>query len=490
MGNMDDDADYSPLSMKKSRSFKGEPMFLDSDGEEEMNGGFNSVKKMKIGQKNGFEEGTSYGPHVIKVVDEDMLARVCQKYEKMGHSVQLKNNIIKLNQIKSETCLQEEVMTNFNAMLLEHTDVTLISTNNQEVPCHRFILAARSPVFKRLFASQSVMGEPVRESIDASTEALKAMVKYLYTDTLEDGNINEDLMNLADKYELSQMKELCLPFFVKKVRGDNCLKAYIYGHLHNYEPLKSAAFTAMDENWGMYEKSPDITEMMKTHPNAVLEILNRFYKRKSGALFAKSGVNLKMIKAFQCLQEEIIKAYDDKLEFTDLLLVSSNGKEIPCHRYVLALRSPDFKSMFAMQAPPAGEHLKIHLDATTGAVQAMVKYLYTDAVDTDEITEDLIGLASKYNLIQLKDYCLPTFTKKLDGSNCLTMYIFGYKCNFDDLKTAAFNALDENWKMHQNSKEFLEMMKTCPNGVLEIMTRFQKSTDCSPIALESVKLET
>ena len=33
--NMDDDADYSPLSMKKSRGFKGEPMFLDSDGEEE-----------------------------------------------------------------------------------------------------------------------------------------------------------------------------------------------------------------------------------------------------------------------------------------------------------------------------------------------------------------------------------------------------------------------------------------------------------------------
>jgi len=469
----DDDVEYSPMGSKKPKQV-----------------GFRGVMNGDAEKKNGFEESTSFGPHVIKVMDEDMLSRVCQKYEKMGHTVQLKNNIIKLNQIKSDTCLQEEAMNNFINNTLEHTDVTLVSSNNQEVPCHRFILAARSPIFKRLFASKNVTDEPIRESTDSSTEALKAMVKYLYTDTLEDGNINEDLMNLADKYELSQMKELCLPFFVKKVRGDNCLKAYIYGHLHNYEPLKSAAFTAMDENWGMYEKSPDITEMMKTHPNAVLEILNRFYKRKSGALFAKSGVNLKMIKAFQCLQEEIIKAYDDKLEFTDLLLVSSNGKEIPCHRYVLALRSPDFKSMFAMQAPPAGEHLKIHLDATTGAVQAMVKYLYTDAVDTDEITEDLIGLASKYNLIQLKDYCLPTFTKKLDGSNCLTMYIFGYKCNFDDLKTAAFNALDENWKMHQNSKEFLEMMKTCPNGVLEIMTRFQKSTDCSPIALESVKLET
>ena len=43
-------------------------------------------------------------------MDEDMLTRVCQKYEKMGHSVQLKTNIIKLNQIKSDTCLQEEVI--------------------------------------------------------------------------------------------------------------------------------------------------------------------------------------------------------------------------------------------------------------------------------------------------------------------------------------------------------------------------------------------
>jgi hypothetical protein len=145
---MDMDDGYSPMGQKKSKvGFKSESMFLDGDSDDDhMNGG---VKKVKVGKQNGFEEQTSFGPHVIKVMDDDMLTRVCQKYEKMGHSVQLKTNIIKLNQIKSDTCLQEEVMTNFNAMLLEHTDVTLVSTNNQEVPCHRFILAARSPVFKR-----------------------------------------------------------------------------------------------------------------------------------------------------------------------------------------------------------------------------------------------------------------------------------------------------------------------------------------------------
>ena len=84
-------------------------MFLDGESDDEGMNGVNLMKKVKISKQNGFEESTSFGPHVIKVMDEDMLDRVCQKYKKMGHSVQLRNNIIKLNQIKSDTCLQEEV---------------------------------------------------------------------------------------------------------------------------------------------------------------------------------------------------------------------------------------------------------------------------------------------------------------------------------------------------------------------------------------------
>merc|ERR1712195_94994 len=82
------------------------------------------------------------------------------------------------------------------------------------------------------------------------------------------------------------------------------------------------------------------------------------------------------------------------------------------------------------------------------------------------------------------DYCLPTFIENLNASNCLNMWVYAYKLNFDELKTAAFKTLDENWKMHQNSSEFLEMMKSAPNAVLEIMNRFQKITDCQPIVLK------
>ena len=151
----------------------------------------------------------------------------------------------------------------------------------------------------------------------------------------------------------------------------------------------------------------------------------------------------------------------------------------------MAVRSPDFKSMFAMQAPPAGEPLKIHLEATTGVIGALVKYLYKDVVDKDDITEDLIALAVKYNLVQLKEHCLPIFSKTLKASNCMRMYIYAYKLKFDDLRKDAFKILDENWKIYQNSPEFLETMKTCPNGILEIMNEFYKNTDDQPILLES-----
>ena len=103
-----------------------------------------------------------------------------------------------------------------------------------------------------------------------------------------------------------------------------------------FQWLKHAAFMTIVEHWSkLYESSSDVTEMMKTHPNEVLEIVNRLYKRKSGVMSIKCepGVSPKVtIKAFPCLQEEIIKAYGDKLEFTDMMLVSSSGNEVPCHR--------------------------------------------------------------------------------------------------------------------------------------------------------------
>ena len=116
--------------------------------DDEMNGIQSKIQTLKNGKasnsnfRNGHgrdsiaDDTHGFGPHIIKVMDQDMLDRVCQKYEKMGHSVQRSNNIIKLNVIKASTCLQEEIFAVFGDNL-DHPDMSLVSSTGQEIPCHR-----------------------------------------------------------------------------------------------------------------------------------------------------------------------------------------------------------------------------------------------------------------------------------------------------------------------------------------------------------------
>ena len=81
--------------------------------------------------------------------------------------------------------LKDEMTKAFNENL-DHTDVTLISKSGEEIPCHKFILVARIPVFKSMFDvkeySEDLKGQI--EILDASTEAIKSLRKYLYTDSI------------------------------------------------------------------------------------------------------------------------------------------------------------------------------------------------------------------------------------------------------------------------------------------------------------------
>ena len=69
-------------------------------------------------------------------------------------------------------------------------------------------------------------------------------------------------------------------------------------------------------------------------------------------------------------------------------------------RFILAMRSQEFKQMFANSS--STEEVKIHLDVSTEALETLVKYLYTDSVAHEDITEDLVALSEKYNLTQVR----------------------------------------------------------------------------------------
>ncbi|XP_070498977.1 uncharacterized protein [Chironomus tepperi] len=99
-----------------------------------------------------------------------------------------------------------------------YPDITLISADNNKFPANKAVLAARSSVFAKVLA----------EDIDTyvieggfSKDDIMAFLQFLYTDTisvdkLDDSAIN--LMELASKYEVSELVNLCQQYIFKECK--------------------------------------------------------------------------------------------------------------------------------------------------------------------------------------------------------------------------------------------------------------------------------
>ena len=77
-----------------------------------------------------------------------------------------------------------------------------------EFKVHKFILAARSPVFKRMFETDMKECSSVLEDITA--EAVDELLTYLYTGTAPNlEELTEELFEAANEYELPHLIALC-----------------------------------------------------------------------------------------------------------------------------------------------------------------------------------------------------------------------------------------------------------------------------------------
>ena len=181
----------------------------------------------------------------------------------------------------TEECLEKDVKTAFNQGLVE-TDMVLISDSGEEIPCHKFILCSRSSVFKAMFdMKDSLEATTCRISIHENTESLQALVKYFYTDCIpkliDDASIFQDLLNLAEKYDLGKLKQMCCELLVRIVDESNCIQLYILGYLHNRDDIKMAALPILKTSLQSktFKESEEMLELMQKHPKIAVEIMSK-----------------------------------------------------------------------------------------------------------------------------------------------------------------------------------------------------------------------
>ncbi|KAG6479114.1 hypothetical protein ZIOFF_062574 [Zingiber officinale] len=159
-------------------------------------------------------------------------------------------------------------LNSLGRMLMQgiHTDIT-INVADGSIGAHRAILATRSPVFRSMFYHDLREKELSTINIsDMSFDACQAFLNYIY------GNIQAEefmihriaLLQAANKYDISDLKEACHESLVEDIDTGNVLERFQVAHLHQLPKLKSSCIRYLVNFGKIYEILKDFNEFMQS----------------------------------------------------------------------------------------------------------------------------------------------------------------------------------------------------------------------------------
>ncbi|XP_043287798.1 speckle-type POZ protein-like isoform X2 [Venturia canescens] len=122
-------------------------------------------------------------------------------------------------------------------------DVNFI-IGDEEFPAHKTIVAAQSKVFQAMFLNEMLEKEKGTVNIpDTRAEVFQKFLDYLYTgevDNFED--IVDELIVIADKYQVSTLKETCTNYMLLNLCETNVVKYLLVADKLCCTELKEKAF--------------------------------------------------------------------------------------------------------------------------------------------------------------------------------------------------------------------------------------------------------
>jgi BTB/POZ domain len=102
------------------------------------------------------------------------------------------------------------------------TDVQINCADGKSIRAHKTVLA-RSPVFMAMFSSDMLENNSATVSTNVfDSRTMEALIKFIYTDEVANlGEIDGNLMEAADFYDLPDLKEACRKSLERNINGSN-----------------------------------------------------------------------------------------------------------------------------------------------------------------------------------------------------------------------------------------------------------------------------
>ncbi|GFY77202.1 hypothetical protein TNIN_496171 [Trichonephila inaurata madagascariensis] len=146
------------------------------------------------------------------------------------------------------------------------------------IPVHKFILAARSPVFSEMFKNE--MTESRKKTVDITDigfSVLRTMLVYIYTGRINDLTMSnaQDLLYAAHKYQLTSLKNICSEYLKNNMNDQNVLKLLEFGNCFD-QNLKDFAmsFIYNKADFSILEKTQEWQRFRKEQTELAMEVVS------------------------------------------------------------------------------------------------------------------------------------------------------------------------------------------------------------------------
>ena len=180
---------------------------------------------------------------------------------------------------------------------------------------------------------------------------------------------------------------------------------------------------------------------------------------------------------------ETLKSMYDTGQLIDVTICVQD-QEFPCHRNVLAATSPYFRAMFTTDLNESKQDKINILEVDANSVQQVVEYAYTGRIEiTKNNAQNLLAVASLFQIIPIHNACAKFMETQLDISNCIGIHYFAQIHSCDELRNKAKEHIEKNFTEVSQGEEFVSLTK---DKVSEILSSNELNVEKEEVVFEAL----